>query len=184
MEKLIDLMRKAIKLKSIKRKGWLRRGIENAESVADHTFMLAFLAMMVGDFLGMDTEKMVKMALLHDIAESVTGDITPHEMERGEKVRMEENIMKKMMEGMEEMGYYEIWKEFMEGRSREAEMVRQLDKLEMILQAHQYSEIYGKEKVEEFMEEKVENPMLVSIIKKWNSLSSSSNINDSPHHHI
>ena len=45
-------MRKAIKLKSIKRKGWLRRGIENAESVADHTFMLAFLAMMVGDFFG------------------------------------------------------------------------------------------------------------------------------------
>jgi len=181
---MVDLIKKVARLKKIRRKGWVRAGIENAESVADHTFMLAFLAMIIGDFLSINTEKMMKMALLHDIAESVTGDITPHEMKREEKIEREEEVMKKMMEGMEEMQYHELWKEFMEGKSIEAEMVRQLDKLEMILQAYQYSEVYGKEKLDEFMEENVEHPLLISILNKWKSLSSPSNINDSSNHHI
>lgn len=45
------------------------------ESVADHSYRAAVLAMALPP--GLDRDRCVKMALLHDLAESMVGDITP-----------------------------------------------------------------------------------------------------------
>jgi len=163
MHKVVRLLQHAGKLKKIERKGWKRAGVEKPESVACHSYRVAFLAMLAGDILGMNTEKMIKMALLHDLAEAIIGDITPYEMEREEKERMEEKVMKELLDGFDE--YYRLWREYMEGKSEEAKIVQEIDKLEMILQAHEYASVYGKEKLMEFFEEKINHPMLVSILK-------------------
>jgi len=162
------------KLKEIKREGWLRVGIEQPENVACHSYRVAFLAMLIGDALNLDTEKMMKMALLHDLAEAMIGDITPHDMARKEKMEKEEVVMKKMLQGFEE--YYRIWKEFVEGKIKEAEIMQQIDKLEMILQAHEYAAKYGKEKLKEFLEEEenIKHPFLVSLLEEMKSSFSSS----------
>jgi len=97
------------------------------------------------------------------LAEAIIGDITPYEMEREEKERMEEKVMKELLDGFDE--YYRLWREYMEGKSEEAKIVQEIDKLEMILQAHEYASVYGKEKLMEFFEEKINHPMLVSILK-------------------
>jgi len=165
MHKVLRLLQHAGKLKEIERKGWKRAGVEKPESVACHSYRVAFLAMLTGDILGMDTEKMIKMALLHDLAEAIIGDITPYEMEREEKERKEEKVMKELLDGFDE--YYRLWREYMEGKSEEAKIVQEIDKLEMILQAHEYASVYEKEKLMEFFEEEgnIKHPMLVSILK-------------------
>ncbi|KAA0001414.1 MAG: HD domain-containing protein [Thermoplasmata archaeon] len=68
--------------------------------------------------------------------------------------------------------YYEIWEEFIEGKSEEAKLMQQIDKFEMLLQAYEYAAIYGKEKLEEFFEEEknIEHPFLVSLIKEMKNI--------------
>ncbi len=114
------------------------------------------------------------MALLHDLAEAMIGDITPHDMEREEKMEREEAIMKKLLQDFEE--YYRIWREFVEGKSKEAEIMQQIDKLEMILQAHEYAAKYGRKKVEEFLgeEKNIAHPFLISLLEEIKSSFSSS----------
>lgn len=74
---IVELFHSIGKLKKIKRAGWIRHCIPNPETVADHSFRTAFIAMILGDILKLDTAKLMRMALIHDIAEIVTGDITP-----------------------------------------------------------------------------------------------------------
>jgi putative hydrolase of HD superfamily len=67
--------RSVLELKSIRRAGWvLKVQVEDAESVADHTFSMATIAMLLSDMLGLDTHKVIKMVLMHDLAESIVGD--------------------------------------------------------------------------------------------------------------
>lgn len=166
MNKLLSLAISAGKLKQIKRKGWIRAGIERVESVAEHSYRTAFMAMLIGDKLKLDVEKMIKMALLHDIAECITGDITPQEMKKEKKINIEEKAVKELIGGMQE--YHEIWKEFILGESEEAKVVYEIDKLEMLLQAKEYEKIYGEEPLKEFWEEekKINNPFLVSLVEE------------------
>ncbi len=77
-------------VKEVDRKGWKRRArITTPESVADHMFATALAAMLVGDLLRLDTNEMMRMALLHDVCEAVTGDIQPGEMPPSRKLKME-----------------------------------------------------------------------------------------------
>ena len=63
------------KLKIMKRSGWISQvGINKPESVADHSFRCAILAMCIGDLLDLDSGKLIRMMLLHDIHEAKTSD--------------------------------------------------------------------------------------------------------------
>ena len=65
-------------LKSVRRAGWVSKvKVENAESVADHTFSMATMAMLLSDMLGFNTQRVIKMVLIHDLAESIVGDYMP-----------------------------------------------------------------------------------------------------------
>ena len=76
-EKLIDLMSLAGKLKRLKRTGWIETGIPDPESVSDHTYRVTLLAMILSDLKNLDTEKVLKMSMIHDLPESIIGDLTP-----------------------------------------------------------------------------------------------------------
>jgi len=143
------------KLKQLKRQGWLRYNIKNPESVAGHSWRLGILCLIIGSELEkdekLDISKMLKMALLHDLAEAEVGDITPRDgMLPEEKLLVEAEGMKKIVEGIDETGeLYHIWGEYITGESREALLVNALDKLEMAVQAREY-EKGGVEGLEEF----------------------------------
>ncbi len=64
-------------LKRTPRTGWVDVGIYEPESVADHTFRTAILCMLYADIEGLDTLKMLRLALIHDLPESMVGDLTP-----------------------------------------------------------------------------------------------------------
>ena len=79
--KFNNLVEYLFKLKNLKRTGWISKAkILRAESVADHSYSLTALSMVFSDLLGLDTEKVMKMCIIHDLAESIIGDYMPEEL--------------------------------------------------------------------------------------------------------
>ena len=76
-DRLLDLLLESTTLKRMPRSGWLMRGVPHVESVAEHSFGVAFVALALADALqasgdledALDLEKVLVMALLHDLAE-------------------------------------------------------------------------------------------------------------------
>jgi putative hydrolase of HD superfamily len=142
-------------VKEVDRKGWSRRaGISSPESVADHIFATAFAAMMVGDILRLDAEKMMRMAILHDLCEAVTGDIQPGEMEPSRKLELEASALADLLRSLPaplRESYLKCFDDFNHGTSRESLLVMDLDKLEMVVQASVYEKKgIRRELLEEF----------------------------------
>ena len=152
-----DFLKTAANLKNISRQGWVDKlSLDNPESVADHTFSMAVIGMIISDLENLDSEKVLKMILLHDLAESKIGDIVPNQMSLEEKQRLENSAFDEIINTLPESiipKYVEIWKEYQENNSRESHIVHQIDKLEMVLQAKIYqSQGQPKEKLETFFE--------------------------------
>ena len=71
---LAELARLAGALKRVRRRGWVLRGVTEPESVADHSFRTALLALVLARDDSFDRGRCVAMALVHDLAEAVVGD--------------------------------------------------------------------------------------------------------------
>jgi 5'-deoxynucleotidase len=162
----------ALKLKSLKRAGWVSKvKMDSAESVADHTFSMCALAMLFSDILGHDTERAMKMVILHDLAESIVGDYMPGDLPSEVKLRKESRAMTKILFGLPAAArseYMQIWKEYLSNKTRLAQFVHRLDKLEMAMQAKQYSLAgYDERMLEPFFESaKAAVGIEADIIKK------------------
>ncbi|MCF7798045.1 MAG: HD domain-containing protein [Lentisphaeria bacterium] len=143
------MLDKIYALKQTKRAGWLQSGIIPAEgeSVADHSFFVALLALLIAPAEGehINREKAIRMALLHDLAESVIGDITPEDaVSPDEKFSLEKSTLQDLLGDFPDgRDLFELWLEFEQGNSPEAVFVRRLDKLEMVLQAARYEKSTG-----------------------------------------
>ncbi len=138
-----SLIRASGKLKTIKRAGWVKKaGIENAESVADHSFRTAIIGAYLGEALGLNSSKIVLMCLIHDLAESNIGDLTPEEQgSEKEHRRIEDNSMKEILQSLPKRvrkRFSKVWGELLANNSKESELVWQIDKLEMGLQMKDY----------------------------------------------
>ena len=152
---LLDFFNIVADLKKIPRKGWKEKvGLQSPESVADHSYNAAVMAMVLSDLKKLDTEKILKMALLHDMAESVTGDFMPEEISKKDKRELENrtiiDILSKLPSKLAN-NYTKIWNEYQDESSKEAVLVHEIDRLEMALQACKYrDEGYSKDKLETF----------------------------------
>jgi putative hydrolase of HD superfamily len=136
-------------LKQLYRQGWLRRGIppEQCESVAEHIFGVALLTLTVVDtyYPELDRELALSMALLHDLGEVYAGDLTPADGVPAEtKHRRERASVERVFGALEQaQEYVALWEAYERGDTPEARLVRQVDRLEMGLQAHLYERQRG-----------------------------------------
>lgn len=144
-KKVFDFISSTSKSKKIIRAGWGEKGIANPESVAEHSFHLSVMAMIFADHFGLDREKLIKMAVLHDLCEVVTGDIiwtrgTVMDIEKkSQKEKAELAGITKIFEIIDQAKEYKaLFEEMIEGKSPEAKIFWQLDKLEMAFQAMLY----------------------------------------------
>lgn len=132
-----------LKLKSVRRAGWVSKvNVKDAESVADHTFSMCAMAMLLSDMLGLDTQKAMKMVILHDLAESIVGDYMPGDVSVNQKLAKEKRAMKSILSGLPRKArseYEKIWLEYLQNKTAVARFVHRIDKLEMALQANQYA---------------------------------------------
>jgi len=169
--KIIDFLKIINKLKTLKRQGWIQIGLKSneIESVADHSFRLAIITLFLKDYWeekGLDGQKMVNMALIHDLGESIIGDITPRDkiIDKLSKEKQAVNDLINLTEFFN--GFKDIWEEFIEEKSEEAKIVLQLDKLEMALQALDYGGKENPKIYEEFflsVEKNIKEPYLKKI---------------------
>ncbi|MCC7552352.1 HD domain-containing protein [Candidatus Micrarchaeota archaeon] len=143
IERIINLGRFSGQLKNIVRKGWLKYPIKYPESNADHSFRVAFLSMVLAEELNLDVDKCAKLAILHEFGEIEKGDLTPEERKNENKIIEDQSkILKQMMIEMGGQKYYDLWMESEKTTSKEAVLVKDVDRLEMCLQALEYEEKY------------------------------------------
>lgn len=132
------LAQAVLALKHVDRAGWLRVGIQSPESVAAHSFGVATLGLILCP-PELDRDRVVAIALLHDLAEAVVGDITPHDgVSVDEKRRRERNAAAELFAARPDL--WALWEDYEQNRSPEAHFVHELDKLDMGLQAQVYGE--------------------------------------------
>ena len=171
---ILDFFHTAANLKKIPRQGWIDKlSIDNPESVADHTFSMAIMGMIFSDLENYNAEKILKIILLHDLVESITGDMPQGQITREEKTALENNAMKKILNDLPlslQKQYGILWEEYQSNHSKEAKMVHQLDRLEMALQAKIYSnEGHSKEKLDSFFnsaKNEINDPKLLELFTK------------------
>jgi len=171
---LLDFFNTVANLKKIPRKGWKEKvGLLTPESVADHSYNMTVMAMVLSDLRKFNTEKILRMALLHDIAESVTGDFSPEEISKKDKKKLENNAMLDILSKLPSKlasNYTRIWKEYQSGNSKEAVLVHEIDRLEMALQAQKYrGEGYSKESLEVFFstaKKEIKSKEVLAILDK------------------
>ena len=150
-------------LKKLPRSGWkIKVGLENSESVAEHSYMMSVMAMVLSDLKNLDSEKVIKMSILHDWAESKIGDFMPDQIEYDKKSELENYAMTEILESLPQTiqnNYQDIWNEFLSRDTPESRLVHELDKLEMALQAKIYEKDVDPEKVKPFIISAVEQIM-------------------------
>jgi 5'-deoxynucleotidase YfbR-like HD superfamily hydrolase len=136
-------------LKGTKRTGWLLRGLTNVESVADHSWRMALMVLLLGQSAGIDAQRATCIALVHDLAEALVGDIAPGQgVDKATKQRLEADAMSTIVGHLSaenaELGQHvrALWLEYENAQTAEALFVKDMDKLEMILQAREYANTF------------------------------------------
>ena len=163
-------------LKKLPRSGWkIKVGLNNSESVAEHSYMMSVMAMVLSDLKSLNSEKVIKMSILHDWAESKIGDFMPDEIGYDKKSELENYAMAEILESLPQTiksDYQNIWDEFLVRDTPESRLVHELDKLEMALQAKIYEKDVDPERVKPFIISAVEQiidpdlkKILVDILK-------------------
>lgn len=138
----ISFLLKILNLKDEERTGWVLRGIEDPESVASHSWG-SMIQTILNIRSELDREKVLKMALVHDLEQAETGDIPSRGdkekkvMATGEKEGKEVEAMKQLIPGELER-LFELWKEHMEMETEEACFVEDMEQIDMSLQALRY----------------------------------------------
>lgn len=139
---MIEFFNTVVGLKYVPRKGWKQKAnIEKTESVADHSYSMSVMAMVLADSIGLDTKKVLTMSLLHDLAESITGDFTPAEISKKEKIKLENKTIRRILSKLPpnlSSTYENTWMEYQDEKSKESVLVHEVDNLEMALQAKKY----------------------------------------------
>ncbi len=156
---IISFLTELMRLKAVPRMGWLLRGVRDVESVADHSYGVAFIAMLLADLaqrqgLEPNVEKILRMALLHDLTEARTGDL-PNTVKRyfdkGALHAADQRAADEILSGLGAIGeeYLLLWQEYEQRTSLEARIVKAADKLDLLLQAREY-EKGGAQNLHEF----------------------------------
>lgn len=133
---ILDFLRAAEGLKSATRTAWTSGG--RRESVAEHTWRLCLMAMVCyADDPGVDVGRLIRMCLIHDLGETLRGDIPAPEQVAGGKSDAERADLLALVAPLPERQRTEIvalWDDYEAANSPEARAAKGLDKLETILQ--------------------------------------------------
>lgn len=137
------------RLKTTKREGWRRSGIPHGESISDHMYRMSLITMFPPPSLSskINIPHCTKMALVHDMAKALVGDITPmdevtkHEKNRREETTMDyftKSLLGKVNGGIPGKEINDIWREYEDGETLESKFVHDVDKIELVLQMLDY----------------------------------------------
>jgi len=170
MASVAVVLRTVQELKRVKRTGWIDRGVPLAEveSVADHSYLTALIAWTASiDDPELDSARVLKLAIIHDLAESIVGDAPPYEAHDvpdrsdSDALRAFFSVRHQRSDGnaaAKKAGEHEaflhlasglpsgaraeltaLWEEYEAQSTPEARFVKDVDRLEAYLQALHYA---------------------------------------------
>ncbi len=128
-------------LKKELRHGWLSDG--RRESVAEHSWRLSLMALRYADKLQkkVNVDQCIKIALVHDLAEAITGDTPVFHLQT---TQAKSAKLKAEYAGMTEIRLlladaqgdelFRLWEEYEDQISHESKFIKALDKLEAFIQ--------------------------------------------------
>jgi len=166
------------RLKTTKREGWRRFGITGCvpahilclgnpggltagspcrgESVADHMYRMSLMSMLAPPSLAprLDLPRCIQMCLIHDMAESLVGDITPvdgvprpekHAREKATMDYISKTLLGNVYGGASDVGarVAGLWQEYEDSQTLESRFVHDIDKMELLLQMVEYEKRAG-----------------------------------------
>jgi len=159
MAGLISFLAELMRLKSVPRIGWLLRGVRDVESVAAHSFGVAVIAMLLADRarargVKVNVERLLRMALLHDLTETRTGDLPSTIKRYFDKASIraaDESIARDIFTELGDLSepYLELWFDYEHRASIESRLVKAADKLDLLMQSREY-EKGGARSLQEF----------------------------------
>lgn len=136
---VLDFLRGAEQLKETLRSAHGARGRQ--ESTAEHSWRLALMAMVLARGLApVDLLRVLKLCLVHDLGEALHGDIPAPQQRPGGKAEAERRDLATLAAPLppaERAEILALWEEYEPGTTREAMLVKGLDKLETLLQHSQ-----------------------------------------------
>ena len=137
LEGLLEFLRAAERLKETERQAWTSAG--RRESVAEHTWRLCLMAMLVADeYPQLDFGRLIRLCLVHDLGEAIGGDVpAPEQEDDPDKTARERRDLRELVRPLAPRlreTILSLWEEYEAGRSPEARLAKALDKLETILQ--------------------------------------------------
>jgi len=167
MRNILDFLIKIGKLKKIKRKGWVLRKVKDPETIAAHTFRMTIMAWILCCKRKLNTNKILKMSLIHDLCEVYAGDTTPYDdilpkdkkqwkeifnkwprlsKQKKEKIflkkyRKEEMALRKLIAKLPpelKKEIRDLWDDYKKGLTKEGRFISQVDRIENLLQALEY----------------------------------------------
>jgi len=173
MKNILNFLIEVGKLKGKERRGWIVHQIKKPETTAEHIFHLAILAWVLGKSKKLNSERVIKIALIHDLCEVYAPDLTPYDpllpkdkkkirevlekwprftlalkiKKEKEKHKMETAALNKLTGKLPQnlkMEMRSLWREFEEGLTKEGRFVQQADKIANFLQGLDYWKKYGK----------------------------------------
>ena len=200
---IVELLIHAGALKRLPRQGWLHIGVENPESVADHSYQTALMTLLMAQHdPSIDVSRALVLAICHDLPEAIAGDATPfdatlevegvdrdllfrsppsysEDADRAKRAA-EESALDEMTARLPDQLrrlIVDAWEEYEAGYTAEARFVRQIDKLEALLQAREYRANMPDLRVESFelgARERVCDPDLRRLMQTFLDIQSDS----------
>ncbi|XP_045182680.2 5'-deoxynucleotidase HDDC2-like [Mercenaria mercenaria] len=169
--KLFEFFSLIGQLKRVQRTGWVLHKVSDPESVADHMYRMSMMAFLADSTSGLNKERCIKMSLVHDLAESIVGDIAPADcVDRDEKYRREKTAMNHISTlvseevGSELMG---LWLEYEEEKTAEAKFVKDLDKFDMVFQAYEYEQLESKPRFLQEFFDSTKGKFKTETVQNW-----------------
>jgi len=143
--KMLNFFEKIFVFKNLYRQGWIKYWKvqeDKCESVADHSYSMSLLAYIFAkeNRQDLNADKVLRIALFHDLPEIVTGDIPVSDnFPAEEKAKLEKNAISNLFVGLRhEDEFKSLCVEYMEDGSEEAKFVRQIDRLDFVMQGYFY----------------------------------------------
>lgn len=164
------------KLKNIIRTGWKDWNVkkERLESVAEHIFGTQMLAIAMKSEYQYDVDimKVIFMLAIHELGETIIGDLTQFQISKDEKIKIEHDAVKEILSNLlEEKQIEELFLEFDSHKTKEAMFAYQCDKLECDLQSKLYDEEGCVDLNHQENNKTMDNKLVKQLLQEGNSWS-------------
>ncbi|WP_414837580.1 HD domain-containing protein [Candidatus Nanosalina sp. VS9-1] len=155
MKDLEEFFNDINELKHTEREGWKDVVDRPRDTIASHSFGAALLGWALSEKEGLESDKIVKMLLMHDLIMAYVEDFTPEDEEFDSKKEMEREASERLFNDIPdeiEDEFRDLFHELQEQETEEARFAKECDKLDTLFQASKYSEETGEDHLREFLD--------------------------------